>query len=94
MTDWIFAQTDPTDQLAKLHHFSITKTAENGSPVEFVITVREYVTPKDPMMKFFATSDRQTNQKALPYTPCAWARTLLQALSECIVAIHKFPYQG
>ena len=46
------------------------------------------------MMKFFATTDKQTNQKTTPFRPCGWGRTLLQALSDCTRAIRKFPYEG
>lgn len=94
MSDWAFAEHDPNDHLACWHRFSVTRPAEDGTPVEFVITIKEYVTPKDPMMKFVATTDKQTNQRTLAYSPAGWGRTLLQALSECVVAIHKFPYQG
>jgi hypothetical protein len=31
--------------------------------VEFRITVKEYVTPKEPNMHFFAQADKQINQK-------------------------------
>jgi len=47
MNDWGFAQTDPSQQLARLHYFSVTKQQE-GTEIEFVITVKEYYTPKDP----------------------------------------------
>ena len=87
MTEWTFAQQDAAEQLCKLHHFSVKK-----GEVEFIITVKEYITPPEPMMKFFAQSDKQTNQKLAPYTPMGWGTTLLVALSECMKAIHKFPY--
>ncbi len=93
MSDWQYAQAEPTDRLARLEYFSVEKQAADGSTVEFVISVREYVTPADPMMKFFATADKQTNQKTAGYTPCGWGKTMLHALSECIRAIHKFPYE-
>lgn len=89
MKEWAFAQTSPADELAQLHFFSM-KYGE----VDFTITVREYVTPRDPNLLFFAEADKQTNQKLAPYRPCGWGRTLLEALSDCIRAIHKFPYQG
>ena len=38
--------------------------------------------------------DKQTNQKTLPYTPNGWGLTLLQALSECVKAMQRFPYEG
>ena len=93
MSEWSFAQTDPRQQLAKLHHFSSKKQAD-GRDVEFLITVHEYLTPPDPTMKFLAIADKQTNQKVAPYTPSGWGPTLLTALSECLEAIDRFPYQG
>jgi hypothetical protein len=45
-------------------------------------------------MLFYAQADKQTNQKTVPYTPVGWGRTLLEALADCIRAIHKFPYEG
>jgi hypothetical protein len=93
MSDWSFAQSDPRQQLAKLHHFS-SKKRHGELDVEFLITVREYLSPPDPAMKFFALADKQTNQKVSPYTPSGWGNTLLTALSECLREIERFPYQG
>ena len=56
--------------------------------------MKEYITPKEPTMHFFAQADRQTNQKTAPYTPCGWGKTMLEALSECVRAINRFPYEG
>ena len=92
MTDWKFAQRDPAEHLAHVHHFSMIKR-QGDSEIEFIITVREYVTPKDPSMLFFATADKQTNQRTAPYTPCGWGRTSLEALSACMDAIRRFPYE-
>jgi hypothetical protein len=93
MKEWGFAQLNSSDRLAHLHWFSVCKSHEKGE-VEMVITVREYVTPKDPEMLFFAEADKDTNQRTAPYRPSGWGRTLLDALSECIKAVHRFPYQG
>lgn len=93
MSDWTFAQTDPTDELAQLHFFSIKKHQPAGD-VEFVITVKEYVDRNVHHMRFFAEADKQTNQSTAPFTPCGWGESLLQALSECVRAIHRFPYEG
>jgi hypothetical protein len=92
MHEWGFAQSDPSDELAQLQYFSVKN--QKGARVEFVITVREYVTPAEPTMRFFATADRQTNQSTAPYTPTGWGRTLLEALSECVRAVNRFPYEG
>ncbi len=93
MQEWTFAQTDPSEELAQLHFFSMKKRQPEGD-VEFLITVREYATRTKLSMAFFAQADKQTNQKAAPFTPSGWGETLLQALSECVQAIHRFPYQG
>jgi len=76
-----------------LHHFAMKKR-QAGGDVEFVITVKEYISPPDPTMRFFAQTDKQTNQKTAPFTPCGWGPTLLAALSDCIRAIHRFPYEA
>jgi hypothetical protein len=94
MTDeWKYAQQDPSDRLARLQFFSVVQ-AHGGEEIEFRITVREYVTPNDPALLFFAQSDRQTNQRTAPFTPSGWGRTMLEALSECVRAIRRFPYEG
>ncbi|HJT86819.1 MAG TPA: hypothetical protein VJ732_03160 [Bryobacteraceae bacterium] len=93
MNDWGYAQTDPSEELARLHLFSMKKH-QDGKEIEFTITVKEFFTPKDGALLFFAQADKQTNQKAAPYTPCGWGRSLLAALSECVKAINRFPYQG
>jgi hypothetical protein len=93
MKDWGFAQTDPSQQLAQLHFFSLRKRHERGE-VEFVITIKEFITPAEPTMHFFAQSDKFTNQRTAAYRPCGWGKTLLEALSECVRAIDRFPYEG
>lgn len=93
MSDWAFAQTNPAQQLARLHHFSMQKQ-QDGRDVEFVITVREYLSAPYPGMKFFAIADKQTNQRVSAYTPSAWGDTMLFALAECMRAIERFPYEG
>ncbi len=76
-----------------LHHFAVKRQQASGA-IEFVITVREYISPPDPALKFFAQTDKQTNQKTAPFTPCGWGSSLVQALAECIKAIHRFPYEA
>ena len=93
MKEWGFAQSSPEEELAQLHFFSVKKRQPEGE-IEFLITVKEYVTPKDPTMLFFAQADKQTNQRSAAFRPCGWGRSMLEALSECIRSIHKFPYQG
>ena|SRR6266545_5766494 len=93
MQEWAFAQSDPSEQLARLQYFSVTKRQPEGD-IEFIITVKEFITPAEPTMVFLAQADKQTNQKAAPFTPCGWGKTLLEALSECLRAVHRFPYEG
>jgi hypothetical protein len=92
MSDWEFAQANPEQQLAKLHHFSMCTKQESGD-VEFTITVKEFLTPKDPAMGFFAQADKQTNQGVAPYTPVGWGKTLLAALAQCMREVERFPYR-
>ena len=91
MSDWEFAQADPEQQLAKLHHFSMCTKQKNGE-VEFTITVKEFLTPRDPAMGYFAQADKQTNQGVAPYTPIGWGKTLLAALAQCMREVERFPY--
>ncbi|MGE0129634.1 MAG: hypothetical protein AB7U82_16265 [Blastocatellales bacterium] len=93
MADWYFAQTDPSEELAQLHHFSMKKRQPSGD-VEFIITVREYVNRNQQYMRFYAEADKQVNQKMAPFTPFGWGETLLSALCECKKAIQSYPYEG
>ena len=93
MTEWKFAHAEKAERFAQLHHFSLMQQAGDRQ-IEFVITVKEFVDPEDPAMIFFATADRQTNQKTMPFTPCGWGNSLLKALSECMRAVRRFPYEG
>jgi hypothetical protein len=93
MADWHFAQTDPSEELAQLHHFSMKKRQPTGD-VEFVIIVREYVNRNQQHMRFYAEADKQVNQKTAPFTPFGWGETLLSALCECKKAIQDYPYEG
>src|SRR5262249_33578617 len=93
MKEWAFAQTDPSEELAEVHFFSMKKKCGSGD-VEFLITVKEFITPAEPTMRFFAKTDKQTNQNTAPYTPVGWGKTLLEALSECVRAVNRFPYEA
>lgn len=93
MSEWTLAQTDPSEKLAQLHFYSVTKR-QGDKEIEFRITVKEYATPQAVGGRFFAEADKQTNQNTAPFTPTGWGGTLLKALSECVKAIHEFPYQG
>lgn len=94
MNDWQYAQTDPHEQLARLHFFSMKKL-QGEAEIEMTITVKETFTPAlGGAMQFFAQADKQTNQKVAPYTPSGWGKTLLEALSTCVREINRFPYQA
>ena len=93
MNEWGFAQTHPSQELAQIHYFSVKKPQPAGD-IEFLITVREYVTPKEPTMRFFAQADKEINRQTAPYKPSGWGHSMLDALSECVRAIDRFPYEG
>jgi len=93
MEDWKFVQKDPSEGLAKLHFFSVTKKHASGE-LEARITVKEFATAKTSDMKFLATADIAVNQKALKFHPVGWSETLLGALSECMRNLRKFEYEG
>ena len=83
MKEWGFAQNHPNEELAQVHLFSMKKQQASGE-IEFTITVKEFITPKEPTMHFFAQSDKQTNQRTAAFTPCGWGKTMLVSLSECV----------
>jgi len=93
LTDWKFAQREPKDQLAHIHHFSMLKRYGHGEVVEILITIHEYVSPPDPGMPFFAQGDKEMNQRTAPCLPFGWGGTLLAALASCVDQIRRFPYE-
>ena len=92
MEDWKYVEADIEEQFCRIEYFSIRKKLPGGE-VDFLISVREYVTPPDPAMRYIAQADKQTNQKTAPYTPTGWGTTLSVALWECVKAIRRFPYE-
>jgi hypothetical protein len=92
LTEWKYIEAEPSEQFCRIEYFGVKK-AQDGSEIEFLVAVREYVTPPDPSMRFFAQADKQTNQKSVPYTPAGWGSTLSTALWECVQAIRRFPYE-
>ncbi len=92
MSEWVYAQEKATERLCKIEQYAVMKE-QAGGDVEFMITVREYVSPPDPTMRFLAQADKQTNQRTAAYTPTGWGSSLLEALAECVQGIRKFPYE-
>jgi hypothetical protein len=86
MTDWTYAQSDPSEELAQLHYFSM-KTRRPSGDVEVVITVREYATRNQEGMRFFAQADRSVGEGL--HQPFGWGETLLGALTECMRAVRR-----
>ena len=92
MAEWVYAQTDPAEELAQLHFFSFKKRQPTGE-IEFVITVKEYASRNAAQMRFYAQADKEVNQKIAPFRPFGWGDSLLPALRECIHAIRQNPYE-
>ncbi len=93
MNDWKLVQKDPSEQLARLHFFSVTKKHASGE-VEARIIVKEFVTAKTSDMQYYASADIELNQKTLKFQPCGWSETLMGALAECLRNLRKFEYEA
>ncbi len=91
MSDWKYAQEQPSEELAQLHFFSTKKRHASGD-VELRITVHEYAASERPDMRFYAQADKDLNQKTAPFRPFGWSSTLLGALAECMRNIRRFEY--
>jgi hypothetical protein len=91
MDEWIYAQSDPSERLARLHYFSVNKKHDSGE-IELRITVKEFATPEIGSLRFFAMADLPFDGTT-NYQPSGWANTLLGALSECLANCRKFPYE-
>jgi hypothetical protein len=92
--DWQYAQANPVEELAQLHHFTMTKQ-EDGRDIPFIITVKEFaVPPKGQHLRFFAEADKQVNQKSAPFVPSGWGDSTLKALADCMRLIRQFPFEG
>jgi hypothetical protein len=92
MSDWKLVQRDPSEALAKLHFFSVTKKHGSGE-TEARITVKEFATAKTRDLLFFASADIEVNQKTLKFRPVGWSDTLMGALAECLRNLRKFEYE-
>ncbi len=93
MSDWRLLQKDPSEALARLHFFSVTKKHASGE-IEARITVKEFATPKMGDLQFFATADIELNQKAMRFQPVGWSDTLMGALAECLRNLRRFEYES
>ena len=87
----MYAESDPAEELAELRFFSVKKRQPEGD-VEFVITVKEFASRNALQMQFYAQADKEVNQRTAPFRPFGWGDSLLRALSECMEAIRKYPY--
>ena len=88
-----FRANRPVAGTGAVHLFSIKKQ-QPAARSSSSITVKEFITPKEPTMHFFAQADKQTNQAHGALSPSGWGKTMLEALSECVRAINRFPYEG
>jgi hypothetical protein len=93
MNDWKYVQRDPSEALAKLHFFSVTKKHSSGE-IEARITVKEFATAELRELQFFAVADIEVNQKTLKFQPVGWSETLVGALAECLRNLRKFEYES
>ncbi|MGH9714904.1 MAG: hypothetical protein ACRD5M_16540 [Candidatus Acidiferrales bacterium] len=93
MADWQYAQQDRADELAQVSYFTMKKRQE-GHDIEFLITLKEYVTPPAGQhSKFFAEADKHVNQKTAAILPSGWGDSMLKALADCMRMIRQFPYE-
>jgi hypothetical protein len=92
MAEWMYAQTDPAEELGQLHYFSVKKRLADVE-VEFVIAVKEFAVRNKLHMQFYAQADKEVNQKTAPFLPFGWGDSLLNALGECMRVIREYPYE-
>ena len=93
MDEWKYLERDPSEALARLHFFSVTKKHSSGE-IEARITVKEFATPQLRDLHFFAVADIELNQKTLKFQPVGWGDTLTGAVAECLKNLRKFEYEG
>jgi hypothetical protein len=92
--EWHFTQTNPSEELAQLHFFTMKKRQPDGD-VNFRITVKEYAAPpKGQRLHFFAEADKLVNQKTAALLPSGWGDSVWEALEGCLRLIRQFPYEG
>jgi hypothetical protein len=91
VSDWRFAQKNPTEELAQLHLYCFKKCV-SGVEVDFTITVKEFAAPPPGQyFRYFAQADKPINQKLGPFLPSGWGNSILEALTGCTRAIREFP---
>ena len=94
MSDWVYLQANPAEELMRLHEFSIVKVQTTGN-VTFGITVKEFAVPRPGQrVRFYAEADKAVNQKAAAFVPCGWGESLFSALGDCVRLIRQFPYDS
>jgi hypothetical protein len=94
MSEWVYLQGDPSEQLTQYHYFSMVKR-QGSEDVTFGITVKEYaVPPTGQRMRFYAEADKSVNQKTAPFVPCGWGSSIFAALGDCVRLIRQFPFEG
>ena len=93
MNEWKLVQRDPSEALAKLHFFSVTKKHATGE-IEARITIKEFASARTSDFNFFASADLELNQRTLKFRPCGWSDTLLGALAECLRNFRRFEYEA
>jgi len=94
MSDWVYIQAEPAEQLMQVHQFSIIKQ-QCGGGVPFKIIIKEFaVPPPGQRLRFYAEADKPVNQKSAPFVPCGWGTSIFSALGDCVRLIRQFPYEG
>jgi hypothetical protein len=94
MSDWVYIQADPAEQLMQVYHFSIIKQ-QCGGGVPFNIIIKEFaVPPPGQRLRFYAEADKAVNQKSASFVPCGWGTSIFSALGDCVRLIRQFPYEG
>jgi hypothetical protein len=88
MSDWKFAEANPSEKLAKLHFYSVQAKTPSG-PKELRITIYEYASQTG-NQAFFAQTDELLNEHLVPFRPCGFGNTLFAALSECLRNVRRF----
>ena len=93
MSEWVYLQGDPSEQLTQYHHFSMVKR-QGATEIIFAITVKEFaVPPAGQRMRFYAEADKPVNQKTASFVPCGWGSSVFAALGDCVRLIRQFPFE-